>query len=91
MRHHVLLSIVTIDAVPDNGYYLGKVAQGQHGESTAFAARWPTRRPSADHSAPPTRGPHRRVNWMRIEGGRIAKIRVTFDPRPILAGAEGDS
>lgn len=28
------------------------------------------------------------INWMRIEHGRIAKIRVAFDPRPILEGAE---
>ncbi|WP_375485699.1 nuclear transport factor 2 family protein [uncultured Jatrophihabitans sp.] len=27
VRHHVLLSIVNVDAVPDNGHYLGKVAQ----------------------------------------------------------------
>jgi hypothetical protein len=25
------------------------------------------------------------VNWMRIEDGKINKIRVTFDPRPLLA------
>jgi uncharacterized protein YbjT (DUF2867 family) len=27
VRHHVLLSIVNVDAVPDNAHYLGKVAQ----------------------------------------------------------------
>ncbi|MEU8514141.1 nuclear transport factor 2 family protein [Kitasatospora sp. NPDC048722] len=26
------------------------------------------------------------VNWMHIENGRIARIRVTFDPRELLAG-----
>lgn len=26
------------------------------------------------------------VNWSHIEGGRISRIRVTFDPRAIVAG-----
>lgn len=30
-------------------------------------------------------GPMTIVNWSHIEDGRIAWIRVTFDPRPILA------
>lgn len=29
------------------------------------------------------------VNWTTVEGGRIVAVRVTFDPRPILAA--GDS
>jgi uncharacterized protein YbjT (DUF2867 family) len=33
VRHHVLLSIVKVDAVPDNGHYLGKVAQEQRVEA----------------------------------------------------------
>jgi ketosteroid isomerase-like protein len=28
------------------------------------------------------------ANWMHVEGGRIAAIRVTFDPRGILAAAD---
>jgi hypothetical protein len=24
------------------------------------------------------------VNWSRVEGGKISRIRVTFDPRPLL-------
>ncbi|MEV7189581.1 nuclear transport factor 2 family protein [Kitasatospora sp. NPDC093102] len=28
------------------------------------------------------------ANWMRVENGRIARIRVTFDPRGLLAGIE---
>ncbi|MDW6062353.1 hypothetical protein SAZ11_35445 [Streptomyces sp. FXJ1.4098] len=24
------------------------------------------------------------VNWLRVEGGRITRVRVAFDPRPIL-------
>jgi hypothetical protein len=27
------------------------------------------------------------ANWMHVEHGRIAAIRVTFDPRPMLAAA----
>lgn len=29
------------------------------------------------------------VNWMRMRDGQIARIRVTFDPRPLLAGDGG--
>lgn len=29
-------------------------------------------------------GPLAIVNWSRVEDGRIARIRVTFDPRPLL-------
>jgi SnoaL-like domain len=32
--------------------------------------------------APPTPT----ANWMHVEGGRITAIRVTFDPRALLAG-----
>ncbi|MFF2074812.1 nuclear transport factor 2 family protein [Kitasatospora sp. NPDC058162] len=28
------------------------------------------------------------ANWMHVENGRIARIRVTFDPRELLAGFE---
>jgi ketosteroid isomerase-like protein len=28
------------------------------------------------------------ANWMRTENGRITRIRVTFDPRELLAGLE---
>ncbi|GAB7181495.1 hypothetical protein ATKI12_1326 [Kitasatospora sp. Ki12] len=28
------------------------------------------------------------VNWMHVENGKIARIRVTFDPRALLAGFE---
>ncbi|MFE7528995.1 nuclear transport factor 2 family protein [Kitasatospora sp. NPDC057542] len=28
------------------------------------------------------------ANWMHVENGRIARIRVTFDPRGLLAGIE---
>lgn len=31
-------------------------------------------------------GPLAIVNWSRVEAGRIARIRVTFDPRPLLEG-----
>ena len=31
-----------------------------------------------------TAGPLPVVNWSHVEGGRITRIRVTFDPRPIL-------
>lgn len=31
-------------------------------------------------------GPLAIVNWSHIESGRISRIRVTFDPRPLLAG-----
>src|ERR1700753_3649750 len=37
VRHHVLLSIVNVDAVPDNGHYLGKVAQERQVEDGAVA------------------------------------------------------
>ncbi|MER5890050.1 nuclear transport factor 2 family protein [Streptomyces sp. NPDC001941] len=37
--------------------------------------------------APPTPT----ANWMRVEDGRIARIRVTFDPRELLAGFESAS
>ena len=30
-------------------------------------------------------GPLAIVNWSHIEAGRIARIRVTFDPRPLLS------
>jgi uncharacterized protein YbjT (DUF2867 family) len=33
VRHHVLLSIVNVDAVPDNAHYAGKVAQEQRVEN----------------------------------------------------------
>ena len=29
-------------------------------------------------------GPMAIVNWSHIEAGRITRIRVTFDPRPLL-------
>jgi limonene-1,2-epoxide hydrolase len=32
-----------------------------------------------------TAGPLAIVNWSHVEGGRITRIRVTFDPRPLLA------
>ncbi|WP_406835044.1 nuclear transport factor 2 family protein [Streptomyces sp. AHU1] len=28
------------------------------------------------------------ANWMHVEDGKIARIRVTFDPRALLAGFE---
>ncbi|MEV7590016.1 nuclear transport factor 2 family protein [Streptomyces sp. NPDC089922] len=28
------------------------------------------------------------ANWMRVEDGKVTRIRVTFDPRPLLAGFE---
>lgn len=31
-----------------------------------------------------TVGPLAVVNWSRVEGGKISRIRVTFDPRPLL-------
>lgn len=31
-----------------------------------------------------TAGPIAIVNWSHVEAGRITKIRVTFDPRPLL-------
>jgi len=34
------------------------------------------------HQAPPAPT----ANWMHIEDGRIARIRVTFDPRAIVGG-----
>jgi uncharacterized protein YbjT (DUF2867 family) len=34
VRHHVLLSIVNVDAVPDNGHYAGKIAQEQRVEAS---------------------------------------------------------
>ena len=30
-------------------------------------------------------GPMAIVNWSHVEDGRITRIRVTFDPRPMLA------
>ena len=32
-----------------------------------------------------TAGPLAIVNWSHVEAGRITRIRVTFDPRPLLA------
>jgi len=32
-----------------------------------------------------TAGPLAIVNWSHVEVGRITRIRVTFDPRPLLA------
>jgi hypothetical protein len=32
----------------------------------------------------PTAGPLPVVNWSHVENGLIARIRVTFDPRPVL-------
>ncbi|MFD9608948.1 nuclear transport factor 2 family protein [Streptomyces sp. NPDC059083] len=34
--------------------------------------------------APPTPT----VNWMRVRDGKVVRIRVTFDPRALLAGFE---
>ncbi|MFI6287993.1 nuclear transport factor 2 family protein [Streptomyces sp. NPDC051018] len=31
------------------------------------------------------------ANWMHVENGKIARIRVTFDPRGLLAGFEQQS
>ncbi|KIX78525.1 nuclear transport factor 2 family protein [Streptomyces sp. JL4002] len=28
------------------------------------------------------------ANWMRVEDGKVTRIRVTFDPGPLLAGFE---
>jgi len=32
-----------------------------------------------------TAGPLAIVNWSHVEDGRISRIQVTFDPRPLLA------
>lgn len=32
-----------------------------------------------------TAGPLAIVNWSHVEAGRITRIRVTFDPRPLLS------
>ncbi|HEY0718120.1 MAG TPA: nuclear transport factor 2 family protein [Streptosporangiaceae bacterium] len=48
VRHHVLLSIVNVDAVPDNGHYLGKVAQEQRVE--AGPVPWTILRTTQFHS-----------------------------------------
>jgi len=32
-----------------------------------------------------TAGPMAIVNWSHVEAGHITRIRVTFDPRPVLA------
>jgi hypothetical protein len=32
-----------------------------------------------------TAGPLAIVNWSQVEAGRISRIRVTFDPRPLLS------
>ena len=32
-----------------------------------------------------TAGPLAIVNWSHVQAGRITRIRVTFDPRPLLA------
>lgn len=46
--HHVLLSIVNVDAVPDNAHYLGKVAQEQRVE--AGPVPWTILRATQFHS-----------------------------------------
>jgi uncharacterized protein YbjT (DUF2867 family) len=48
VRHHVLLSIVNVDAVSDNPHYLGKVAQEQRVE--AGAVPWTILRATQFHS-----------------------------------------
>jgi hypothetical protein len=40
---------------------------------------------SPDPTEPHWRGPAPTGNWLRIEDGRIARIRLTFDPREIVA------
>ncbi|MEW2173118.1 nuclear transport factor 2 family protein [Streptomyces sp. NPDC007027] len=37
--------------------------------------------------APPTPT----VNWMHVEDGKVTQIRVTFDPRALLAGFEAQN
>jgi hypothetical protein len=32
-----------------------------------------------------TAGPLAIANWSHVEAGRITRIRVTFDPRPLLS------
>ena len=48
VRHHVLLSIVNVDAVPDNAHYVGKVAQEQRVE--AAPVPWTILRATQFHS-----------------------------------------
>ena len=48
VRHHVLLSIVNVDAVPDNGHYLGKVAQERWVETGPVP--WTIQRATQFHS-----------------------------------------
>jgi uncharacterized protein YbjT (DUF2867 family) len=48
VRHHVLLSIVNVDAVPDNGHYLGKVAQERRVETGPVP--WTIQRATQFHS-----------------------------------------
>ncbi len=48
VRHHVLLSIINVDAVPDNVHYLGKVAQEQRVE--AGPVPWTILRAAQFHS-----------------------------------------
>ncbi|MER7734791.1 nuclear transport factor 2 family protein [Streptomyces erythrochromogenes] len=31
------------------------------------------------------------ANWMHVEDGKVTRIRVTFDPRPLLAGFESQN
>ncbi|MGW2598814.1 nuclear transport factor 2 family protein [Streptomyces klenkii] len=37
--------------------------------------------------APPTST----ANWMHVDDGKVTRIRVTFDPRALLAGLEGQN
>jgi uncharacterized protein YbjT (DUF2867 family) len=48
VRHHVLLSIVNVDAVPDNAHYAGKVAQEQQVEASPVP--WTILRATQFHS-----------------------------------------
>jgi uncharacterized protein YbjT (DUF2867 family) len=48
VRHHILLSIINVDAVPDNAHYLGKVAQEQQVE--AGPVPWTILRAAQFHS-----------------------------------------
>ena len=35
------------------------------------------------------KAPMQVVNWTHVDGGRIAAVRVTFDPSPLGAGGTG--
>lgn len=77
MKHHVALSVVGADRIPDSGYLLAKVAQERIIPRSPAALKWATRRQKLScgpeiHARTHLR-PRRWLSWKRQPSKMMAK------------------